>query len=372
METLDAPREAAARRPAAAHTGGGLRVSVARSVAELRPHAAAYEALLRRLPHGAGLFYTLPWLEILSPVYVTPERGMYFLLAWQDDVLLGVAPMQLEQKSLVRGRVRRLFCWGNVHGSLMLDGHFLIPGPDDVDRCMAAFAAHVLDPRASAVDCFEFHYLAEASPAFAAVQRHFRPQACEPEDMPSYQARLPARFEDYAATVSTGTLANARNRWRALQKAGQAQFLPLQRLAPQDLEQVMQMHAARQDLLRGRGRRRQSLFEDPCTRAAYLRLLEQTAEDGTARHYLLRCDGQLVAFGLGYHFGSTWIFHLTGFDQAWSRFQPGRVLLFLMVQDAIARGDTRLIDMLPGITKVKQDYANTSTTYRCLSGTKTG
>jgi CelD/BcsL family acetyltransferase involved in cellulose biosynthesis len=357
----------------AAARAAGLRVTVARSVAELRTQAAAYQALLQRMPPGTiGPFYTLEWLEILAPVYVTPERGMHFLLAWQGDTLLGVAPMQLEQKSLSRGRVRRLFCWGNQYGSLMLEGNFLIPEPGDVDRCMAAFAAHVLDTRSGAVDCFEFHYLREDTPVFAAVQRHFRPQASEPEDMPSFQVRVPASFDTYTATLSTGMLAGVRNRWRALQKAGRVEFVALQELAPEDLEQVMQVHSARQDALRERGRTRQALFQDPCTRAAYLRLLEQTARDGSARHYLIRCDGKMVAFGLGYHYRGTWLFHLTGFVQEWGRFQPGRVLLYLMMQDLIGRGDTQLVDMLPGITKVKQDFSNLSPTYRCVSGTKTG
>lgn len=357
----------------AAASPGALRVTVARSVAELRTQAAAYQALLQRMPPGTiGPFYTLEWLEILAPVYVTPERGMHFLLAWQGSALLGVAPMQLEQKSLSRGRVRRLFGWGDVHGSLALEGNFLIPEPGDVDRCVAAFAAHVLDPSSGAVDCFEFHYLREDTPVFAAVQRHFRPQASEPEDMPSFQVRMPASFDTYTATLSTGMLAGVRNRWRALQKAGQVEFVALQELATHDLEQVMQVHSARQDTLRERGRPRQALFQNPVTRAAYLRLLEQTARDGSARHYLIRCDGNMVAFGLGYHYRGTWVFHLTGFALEWGRFQPGRVLLFLMMQDLISRGDTQLVDMLPGITKVKQDFSNLSPTYRCVSGTKTG
>jgi CelD/BcsL family acetyltransferase involved in cellulose biosynthesis len=364
---LPAPPAVPALAPA-----GVLRVQVARSVADLRQHAAAYEALLQRLPDGAGLFYTLPWLEILSAVYVTPQRAMHFLLAWRGSALVGVAPLQMERKSLSRGGVRRLFCWGNVHGSLMLEGGFLIPEADEVERCIAAFAAHALDPRDGAADFFEFHYLDEAAPAFGALQRRFRPQAGEPEDMPSYQIRLPERFEDYAPTVSTATLANSRNRWRALQKAGKVEFLPVQALAQDELEQVMQVHASRQSLLRERGRTRQSLFQDPVTRSAYLRLLAQTAKDGSARHYLIKADGRVIAFGLGFLYRGTYVFHLTGFDQAWSRFQPGRVLLFLMVQDAISRGDTRLIDMLPGITKVKQDFSNASRTYRSLSGTRTG
>jgi CelD/BcsL family acetyltransferase involved in cellulose biosynthesis len=350
--------------------GAPLRVEVARSVADLRRHAAAYEAFAARLTQGGSLFYSLPWLEICTPVYVTPERGMYFLLAWQGDTLVGVAPLQLEQKSLTRGRVRRLFCWGNVHGSLMLEGRFLIPDAADIDRCIQAFAAHVLDPRSGAVDCFEFHYLDEQAPEFAAVQRHFRPQSAEPEEMPSYQMVLPATFEAYAETLGGSTLMKVRNRWRALQKAGRLEFLPVTRLSEAELAQVMQMHMGRQDLLRERGRTRQSLFQEPRLRDAHLRLLAQAADDGSARHYLLKVDGTLVCVGLGFHRGDTMIYHLTAFDPAWGRFEPGRVLWFLMLQAEIERGQTRLIDALPGITKVKQDFSNASRSYRCLAGTK--
>lgn len=356
--------------PSAPPAPAPLRVEVARSVADLRRHAAAYEAFTARLTQGGSLFYSLPWLEIYTPVYVTPERGMHFLLAWQGDTIIGVAPLQLEQKSLSRGRVRRLFCWGNVHGSLMIEGRFLVPDPADIDRCIAAFASHVLDPRSGEVDCFEFHYLDEHAPEFAAVQRHFKPQSTEPEDMPSYQMVLPSTFDAYAQTLTGSALMKVRNRWRALQKAGRLEFLPVTRLSEAELAQVMQMHMGRQELLRDRGRARQSLFQEPRLRDAYLRLLEHAAADGSARHYLLKVDGKLVCFGLGFHRGDTMIYHLTAFDPDWGRFEPGRVFWFLMLQAEIERGQTRLIDALPGITKVKQDFSNASRTYRCLAGTK--
>lgn len=356
--------------PSAPPAPAPLRVEVARSVADLRRHAAAYEAFTARLTQGGSLFYSLPWLEIYTAVYVTPERGMHFLLAWQGDTIIGVAPLQLEQKSLSRGRVRRLFCWGNVHGSLMIEGRFLVPDPADIDRCIAAFASHVLDPRSGEVDCFEFHYLDEHAPEFAAVQRHFKPQSTEPEDMPSYQMVLPSTFDAYAQTLTGSALMKVRNRWRALQKAGRLEFLPVTRLSEAELAQVMQMHMGRQELLRDRGRARQSLFQEPRLRDAYLRLLEHAAADGSARHYLLKVDGKLVCFGLGFHRGDTMIYHLTAFDPDWGRFEPGRVFWFLMLQAEIERGQTRLIDALPGITKVKQDFSNASRTYRCLAGTK--
>lgn len=356
--------------PSAPPAPAPLRVEVARSVADLRRHAVAYEAFTARLTQGGSLFYSLPWLEIYTAVYVTPERGMHFLLAWQGDTIIGVAPLQLEQKSLSRGRVRRLFCWGNVHGSLMIEGRFLVPDPADIDRCIAAFASHVLDPRSGEVDCFEFHYLDEHAPEFAAVQRHFRPQSTEPEDMPSYQMVLPSTFDAYAQTLTGSALMKVRNRWRALQKAGRLEFLPVTRLSEAELAQVMQMHMGRQELLRDRGRARQSLFQEPRLRDAYLRLLEHAAADGSARHYLLKVDGKLVCFGLGFHRGDTMIYHLTAFDPDWGRFEPGRVFWFLMLQAEIERGQTRLIDALPGITKVKQDFSNASRTYRCLAGTK--
>lgn len=349
-----------------------LRVQVIRSIAELQRHQPAYDAFVDRLPQTARLFYSLPWLETCSAVYLTPQRGMYFLLAWQGDHLVGVAPLQLEQKSLLRGRVRRVFCWGNVHGSFMLEGAFLVPEPAHVEPCIAAFAAHLLDRRSGAVDYFEFNYLHAPSPLFDAVQRHFPAQFDKEEHMPSYQMALPASFDAYAKTISGSTLSKVRNRWRALQKAGQVEFLPRSRLSEAELEEVMQLHAGRQEVLRERGRARQSVFRETTPRATYLKLLEQSAVDGSARHYLLKVDGHLVSFALGFHRGDTMIYHLVAFDPAWSRFEPGRVLLFLLIQAEIDGGQTRIIDALPGITKVKQDFSNAMRRYRSMAGVKPG
>lgn len=349
-----------------------LRVEVVRSLTELARHAAAYDAFIGRMPDGANLFYSRPWLDIFSAAYVTPQRGLHFLLCWQGAELVGVAPLQLEQKSLSRGRVRRLFCWGNVHGSLMLEGAFLVVSPALTEPVIAAFAAHVLDPRSDAVDCFEFHYLNESSPVCDAVRRHFRVQQDEAEEMPSYQMLLAPTIDDYARTLSGSAVMKVRNRLRALQKAGRMEFIATQRLDPAELEQVIALHIGRQELLRDRGRARQSLFQEPHLRDAYLRLLDQSARDGSARHHLLKVDGHLVSFGLGYHRGDTMIYHLTAFDPDWSRFEPGRVFWYLLLDAVIQRGDTRLIDAMPGITKPKQDFCNTSRRYRCLAGTKPG
>ena len=337
--------------------GDLIRVSVVRSFEALAAQGPAYPALLARVPHGRGVFFSLDWLRTLAPVHLLPGRSLYFMLAWRDTQLVGVAPMVIDQRPWVRGHVRRLCFWGVVPGSMRLEGDFLVPQEEDVMPCLRAFMAYVQQP-GSPIDYLDFHYFRDVSPcqaAFSAVT-HLMPVQCE--DMVSHWARLAPTFEDYCATLKKSTLGKVLNRVRAIERDLGATLACVTQLSDDELAQVETLHVQRQRELMGRGRERHSLFEIEHDRRVYRALLQQATRDGTARHYLLKSQDRIVAFALCFHFGRTLFFHLTAFDSAHAKYEPGRVLMLLKVQAEIQRGDTDHIDMLPGTTKIKEDFGN--------------
>lgn len=360
--TMKAPSPVAASTSVA--SSAGLRITTAHRPDDLVVHAAAYEALLARVPDGRGLFYQIDWLRTLAPTYLLPGRRMHFLLAWRDDRLVGVAPMVIDQRPWSRGHVRRLSFWGGVPGSMRLEGDFLVPDPADVGPCMRAFVAQLLSA-GSPVDYVDLHYFREVSPAQAAFEAASGLRAVQTEDMVSHWARLAPTFEDYCATLKKSTLGKVMNRVRATERDLGAELVCVSRLSEGELAQIEALHVQRQRELQGRGRERHSLFENPAERQRYHALLEQAAADGTARHYLLKSrDDRVIAFALCFHYGRTLFFHLTAFDSAHAKYEPGRVLMLLKIQAEIARGDTDHIDMLPGTTKIKEDFGNHVFTHR--------
>jgi hypothetical protein len=334
-----------------------LRVSVVRSLEALSAQGPAYPALLQRVPHGRGLFFSVDWLRTLAPAHLLPGRSLYFMLAWRDAQLIGVAPMVIDQRPWVRGHVRRLCFWGVVPGSLRLEGDFLVPQEADVEPCLRAFMAHVRQP-GSPVDYLDLHYFRDVSACQAAFSAVTRLMPVQREDMVSHWARLAPTFDEYCATLKKSTLGKVLNRVRAIERDLGTTLTCVTRLSEDELAQVETLHVQRQRELMGRGRERHSLFEIEHDRRVYRALLEQAARDGTARHYLLKSQDRIVAFALCFHFGRTLFFHLTSFDSAHAKYEPGRVLMLLKVQAEIRCGDTDHIDMLPGTTKIKEDFGN--------------
>jgi CelD/BcsL family acetyltransferase involved in cellulose biosynthesis len=71
--------------------------------------------------------------------------------------------------------------------------------------------------------------------------------------------------------------------------------------------------------------------------------MEAAAREGRLRWYLLRCDGQPVAFMSGYLSGDRFIWPDLGFDPAWSDKAAGLVLQYLVIKD--------LIETMPGVRR---------------------
>lgn len=352
--------------------GTAWRVEVADSFEALERHRAAWDALLDALPDDRGLFFRLPWMRAMAPTYLGGRRRMHVLLAWCGDRLAGVAPMTVETRAWWRGGIRRAAFWGTVAGSSRMEGDFLVPDRQDVGPCMRAFAEALRDPRTGA-DWLDLQYFRDASHCREAFVTEAGLTPLHEEAMHTHWACLPASFEAYTATLKRAMLSKAQNRVRAARRDLGAWLECVDRLSPEDLAQVEALHVQRQTDLSSRGRERESLFLSPAERASYLERLERAAQDGSARHYLLKgADGRVLAFSLCFHAGRTLFFHLTAFDGALARYELGRVLMLLKIEAEIARGDTDRIDMLPGTTRVKEDFGNVVSGYRRYQGLRPG
>ncbi|SIR43445.1 Acetyltransferase (GNAT) domain-containing protein [Sphaerotilus natans] len=348
------------------------RITVVAHPDELSAHAIAIHDLLDRVPDGRGLFYQPEWVRLMAPLFLQSGRRMHFLLAWRGERLIGMAPLVIEQRPWVRGHVRRVWFWGKVQGSLALEGDFLVPEATDVRPCARAFVAHLRGPSAPA-DYIELAYFRGASPCQVAFEAasHIAPEQIEP--MVSHWAVLAPTFDAYCATLKKSVLGKVMNRLRAAERDLGAHLTCVSRLSADELEQVEALHVQRQRELAGKGRERHSLFEIPAESGIYHAMLETASQRGWARHYLLKSgEGRVLAFALCFHFAGTLFFHLTAFDSAHAKYEPGRVLMLLKIQAEIARGDTHHIDMMPGTTKIKEDFGNHVFSHRRYLAVNTG
>ncbi|WP_437313459.1 GNAT family N-acetyltransferase [Sorangium sp. So ce385] len=166
---------------------------------------------------------------------------------------------------------------------------------------------------------------------------------------------LPGSFEAYLAKFSGRTRRTLRYKVKRLRGA-MTHGLRLQRVTrkeelPRFLEQAG-IVAARSWQGRCLG---QSVDEE-----AALRKLEAFAERGWLRGYLLLDGDAPVAFVIGLLDEGTYYYERVGYDPAWAAYQPGTVLLLMILEDLCADGVPRTLDFGYGDSEYKRLFSTRS------------
>lgn len=348
-----------------------LWVSVVRSLSQIEALGTVYEQFLARCPGGQGLFCSSTWVRHLSALYLGPSQSLFFLLAWREDELVGLAPFAIDRKGWSRAKVRRLFFWGGITGSLRLEGDLLVPNATDAEACAEAFALHLRKARPREVDYIDLGYISERSLSRGPLARALGLELGPPEDMPGYILDLPDTEAAFHSSLKKSTFASVRASLRQLERQG-ACIEVKDALTEQELDQLIDIHVQRQAAHEDKGQSRHSIFDLPRERNAYLALLRETQELGLTRYFLIREGARLKAFALCFAWGDTLFFQLTAFDPDYGKFSPGRVLMYQKALYSIGTHQLRHVYMWPGTTKVKADFANCVYTCHPLRGTNSG
>ena len=76
------------------------------------------------------------------------------------------------------------------------------------------------------------------------------------------------------------------------------------------------------------------------------------------RAYLLECGGEPCAYDVSYQFDGVFTGREMAFDEAFGRFSPGTVLLYLELEDLFARDRPELLDFGVGDAPYKERFGN--------------
>lgn len=97
--------------------------------------------------------------------------------------------------------------------------------------------------------------------------------------------------------------------------------------------------------------------------AAFLQSMQDKAAMGEARGYLLRDQGQAVAFAWCAARGSTLVYEVIGYRPELADRSPGTVLLYLILEDLFALGRYPVLDFGPGHAFYKEAFATRHTDF---------
>lgn len=99
---------------------------------------------------------------------------------------------------------------------------------------------------------------------------------------------------------------------------------------------------------------------------AFLAHIEQLADEGRARGYLLRDCGRAIAFAWCRRQGDRLVYDTVGYLPEFAAHSPGSVLLFHLLEDVFADGRFKLVDFGPGEAQYKSLFATSRTEFADL------
>jgi CelD/BcsL family acetyltransferase involved in cellulose biosynthesis len=176
---------------------------------------------------------------------------------------------------------------------------------------------------------------------------HDSPDVCPYIDLSGHT------FDSFLATLGSAHRANIRRRMRALESAFDVQFAQVidhceRREA---LEQLIRFSVDRWKTRGGT-----TAFPDPEMIAFHHAITRQAMSEDWLRLYTLKLDGAIVAVMYGFALGDCFYFYQHGFDDAYSRYSVGIVLMAMTIRAVIDNG-MREFDMLYGHESYKSLWA---------------
>jgi hypothetical protein len=326
----------------------------------LGDYADQYRQLLLSLPDGRALTYQPEWIESIGNRYLIGNRTPFFLLAWRGTELIGIAPFIIEKKGPMAAYTRRLLFWGGIRGTLnnMLSD-FLVPNGGDVRNCIHAFVNYLYGEGSSRWDFADLSYISAESSTLPALTYWLPELRMTKESMQSFIIELPTSFQSFCDGLPRKPFSEIKRCRRKLQDQNIAvEIYATSILSDAEIDELSAIHNRRQDDHRATGRDRYSLFESAGDNAAFRKLLENASKTGLARHYILKIDGKIVSFFLGFVTGSVYHLFLTAFDMQYSEYGPTKILLLEVCQREIELHHTQRINLSTGESRYKREFSN--------------
>lgn len=318
---------------------------------ELAGLCQRWQALCDRCPASTPFQrpdWLLPWLRWLG------AAEPWILTVHADEKLVGLVPLFLYRREQHDGGERVLA----LMGAGVSDQLGLLLDPEHERPALASILDQLGARRADWDVCEldEQHLgspLASGAPArdgWLAVAPGWTVTSARQSVCPLLE--LPARVEQLAERVPARHLQRFeqyRRRARRegalrLERAGQgADTGDRERL----LDELFRLHA-----LRWQRQGQPGVLAQPHLRAFHGQVSEAFAGRDALALYGLWLDDRLLACWYGFREGRTLCFYLSGFDPAAAHLGPGTLIVGMVIEDAIARGVTRL-DFLRGSERYK-------------------
>jgi len=163
-----------------------------------------------------------------------------------------------------------------------------------------------------------------------------------------------ASWDAYAQSLPKRMMADQKRQWRRIMSNGTAVRFDVVSSSEELRDGLDWMLRHKVDWLKATG-----INERAFTSDEYTDFVHDFAQSALKSNHLLfaklSVDGNIVAAGLGYKFGTEFVLHNFTYDAAWQNYSPGRLLLEKMVGWCFDNGVT-LFDFMPDFMLEKVSY----------------
>ena len=311
-----------------------------------------WDGLLSDSGHVYRIYQSPEWWNHL--VATRPADDLLLgVLPAEEGAEVGVVPMDVQPYPLAFSAGRWTFASLKLRSAHLLGGAPLVAGrpgalADVVDR---------LWRERPDLDALFLKGIPAGCSAWAGWEAQLRQRGgsllySEHGKRPLYTIALPETFDAYLARFGSKKRYNLRRQVRVLEE----QMPGLELIRVDAEEQVAEFVRQAQHIAR-RTWQHQAIGPLGIERDDIALRLTDLARRGLLRSYVLRSGGRALAFVLGYQGRGVFHYADIGHDAELSKFSPGTVLLYRLIEDLIAHQRPQTLNFGIGVSEYKRQFA---------------
>ena len=281
------------------------------------------------------------------------NRHLHIVVVLRDGEIVAIAPMMREDASMYGVHVRQLRLMQNDHTP---DADFIIAGtPDESYRAIW----QALVATQEKWDVLLLSEVPKASPTLPMLTALAEEQRFATGVWPSDESpyiSIDRSWDEFSASLSPAFRQNLRNRWTRLTKLGTPKLEVLDTWAAikESCPDALQLEASGWKQSAGT-----SIVSDRATHSFYTKLADRAAAAGWLRILFLTLDGRRIATAYGAIYDDRLLFIKTGYDPAFAKCSPFKVLTHQALRYAFEQG-LREVDFLGTAEAWKLEWTRTT------------
>ena len=312
-----------------------------------------WNALIRAHPNMTAIYASPDWFAHLLATSLSPLR----LVTVHDEegTLVGVVPVKVKQYDLQFSVSGRILARWSISTAYLLGSVPVLPESETVHaavlrKIFESFPdCHALYADAVPTESYFWRFLVGPTRSHAGLHTHVLEGPIH-----SNVLKLRPSFESYLKEMGTKARANLRREIRQLNQFSGGRLRLVTATAQEDVEAFLidaQEVSQRSWQHRVIGERVRA--DEQTTRS-----LRDLSARGLLRSYLLKIDNRPVAFVIGYQYAGVYSYAEIGFDEELRDYSPGKVLLYLLVEDLHRLNSPLVLDFGVGDALYKRRFGN--------------